>query len=182
LNLGSKRKRTDDDYEENLMEILESMNKKVDDLAQELVNQETRRLQKELDCWHSNARTLYESETFKNKLVDYYQRRGRNNSINCMVMNTFYPANEETSSYIVKKSTQGDTMESFGLFHSQIDSERNGLLLLEPIKQAFDRKDLCFLYNPIDRKLTVKVLNPDLLSFEICLTQPVCYSNKIIYK
>eukprot|EP00604_Paraphysomonas_vestita_P003331 CAMPEP_0174818550 /NCGR_PEP_ID=MMETSP1107-20130205/1279_1 /TAXON_ID=36770 /ORGANISM="Paraphysomonas vestita, Strain GFlagA" /LENGTH=53 /DNA_ID=CAMNT_0016030559 /DNA_START=612 /DNA_END=770 /DNA_ORIENTATION=+ len=46
---------------------------------------------------------------------------------------------------------------------SDIDHVRNGLLLLDPIEQAFDRKDICFLYDPLTNELIAKVLNPSLM-------------------
>ena len=59
----------------------------------------------------------------------------------------------------------------------------NGLLLLEPIEQSFDRKDICFLYNSLTSELTAKVLNPNLMTEYLCTastpakTYPITYGD-----
>jgi hypothetical protein len=53
-------------------------------------------------------------------------------------------------------------MHLYGL-PPDIDHVRNGLLLLEPIELAFDRKDICFLHNSLTDQLVAKVLNPKLM-------------------
>lgn len=56
-----------------------------------------------------------------------------------------------------------------GFKETEVDSPRNGLLLLTEIENAFDRKDICFLYNPFSPnkffpgKFILRVLNPALL-------------------
>lgn len=79
-----------------------------------------------------------------------------------MITHQYFPLGEVRASHMMKKSTNGDTMHFFDL-PSNVDDPRNGLLLLEPIKQAFDRKDICFLYNPLTNNLIAKVLNPELM-------------------
>ena len=54
-------------------------------------------------------------------------------------------------------------MYLYGL-QSQNDNVRNGLLLLEPFEQAFDRKDICFLYNTLSNQMAAKVLSPILMN------------------
>ena len=61
-------------------------------------------------------------------------------------------------------------MKLYGL-DSDIDHPRNGLLLLEPIEMAFDRKDICLLYSPVSRQLMMKVLNPQLRAEEMMTEQ-----------
>jgi hypothetical protein len=47
-----------------------------------------------------------------------------------------------------------------------------GFLLLEPIEQTFDRKDICFLYNSLNNELTAKVLNHSLKTESLASSNP----------
>jgi hypothetical protein len=51
-------------------------------------------------------------------------------------------------------------MEEFSLRHTDLDSPRNGFLLANKIEEYFDKKWLCFLYNPFTRLIQLKVLHP----------------------
>jgi hypothetical protein len=57
----------------------------------------------------------------------------------------------------------GVGMPKFGLTVQDSISPRNGLLMLKIIEERFDIKDVCFLYDPFKKKLTLKVLNPDIM-------------------
>ena len=127
-------------------------------------NSEIRRLRLALDCWHSTSCTVIESSSFKDSLVAFYGcARETDNYLKCMLTDNFYPRNEVRASHIIKRSTDGDTMNLYGL-PPNIDHVRNGLLLLGPIEEAFDRKDICFLYNSLSKQLVAKVLNPNLMN------------------
>jgi len=137
-----------------------------------LANAEIRRLRQQLDCWHSNARTIIESSVFKDSLAVFYGcTRTVDTDLKCMLTGNFYPRHEVRASHIIKRSTDGDTMHLYGL-PPNVDHVRNGLLLLEPIEQLFDRKDLCFLYSPITNQLVAKVLNPSLMTEQMPKSQP----------
>ena len=109
-------------------------------LRTSLANAEIRRLRQVLDCWHSNSHTVIESTVFMDALAVFYGcARTTNTDLKCMLTGNFYPRPEVRASHIIKRSTNGDTMHLYGL-PPNIDHVRNGLLLLEPIEQAFDRK------------------------------------------
>ena len=129
-------------------------------LRDQLERSEVRLLCKDLDCWHSNARTHVENKSFKDALIEFYES-AVGDQVKCMATGRAYAPHEVRASHIIKRSTNGDTMGLYGL-PPDIDNPRNGLLLLEPIEVAFDRKDICILHNPITGKLTMKVLNPQL--------------------
>ena len=116
-----------------------------------------------MDCWQSNNRTRVESSTFKDKLIKFYECAAAGDQVKCMATGNTYPRHEVRASHIIKRSTNGETLELFGL-PPGIDEARNGMLLLQPIEMAFDRKDICFLYDPYATKLILKVLNPELLA------------------
>jgi len=135
---------------------------------------EIRKLRKELDCWHSNARTRVESTTFKDALIEFYHCAADDGRVKCMATGRDYPRHEVRASHIMKRSTNGDTLALFGL-PVHLDHPRNGMLLLEPIEQAFDRKDVCILYSPVTRQLTLKVLNPQLHELKMTSEQGTIY-------
>mmetsp|Transcript_7687 Transcript_7687/g.8152 ORF Transcript_7687/g.8152 Transcript_7687/m.8152 type:complete len:246 (+) Transcript_7687:101-838(+) len=150
----------------------EVLEEKFEALKTSLIKNEVRHLREKLDCWHSNARTVLESHQFKSLLATYYNcTRTADTQLKCMLTNTFYPRNEVRASHLVKKSTNGDTMHLYDL-PSDIDHVRNGLLLLDPIEQAFDRKDICFLYDPLTNELIAKVLNPSLMTEPLSISNP----------
>jgi len=133
-------------------------------LREELANDAIRNRRERLDCWHSNARTVYESKAFKNNLAKFYGcTRNSDNYLKCMLTGNFYPCEQVRASHLIKRSTDGNTMYLYGL-QSHIDHVRNGLLLLEPIEQAFTRKDICFLYNALNNQMVAKVLSPILMN------------------
>jgi hypothetical protein len=135
---------------------------------------EIRKLRKKLDCWRSNARTRVESSTFKDALIDFYHCAADDGRVKCMATGRDYSRHEVRASHIMKRSTNGDTLALFGL-PVHLDHPRNGMLLLEPIEQAFDRKDVCILYSPVTRQLTLKVLNPQLHELKITSEQGTIY-------
>ncbi|PRP74254.1 hypothetical protein PROFUN_12001 [Planoprotostelium fungivorum] len=119
---------------------------------------------KRLDIWTPSKRTLVDSTEFKNSLISYYDRKDpRSSDIKCMVLDRFYPRDKVRGSHIWKYATYGEGLDEFGLKEDDVNKERNGLLLGEGIELAFDSKQLCFLYDPINTKFIVKVLDPGLL-------------------
>ncbi|PRP83244.1 hypothetical protein PROFUN_09456 [Planoprotostelium fungivorum] len=129
-------------------------------IATEMVIQKRKRL----DIWTPSKRTLVDSTEFKNSLISYYDRKDpRSSDIKCMVLDKFYPRDRVCGSHIWKYATYGKGLDEFGLKEDDVNKERNGLLLGDGIEQAFDSKQLCFLYNPINAKFIVKVLDPGLL-------------------
>ncbi|CAF3007197.1 unnamed protein product [Rotaria sp. Silwood2] len=60
---------------------------------------------------------------------------------------------------IWKYCTNGTGLTEFGLRFSDLNSYRNGLLMYTSIEQAFDRKELCFIYNPFQGELVLKILH-----------------------
>jgi hypothetical protein len=67
--------------------------------------------------------------------------------------------------------TKGRGLPKFGLSIADLNNPRNGLLMLKDIENAFDRKQLCFLYQPFgetaERIFLVKVLDPDIKQMTI---------------
>ncbi|CAF1542355.1 unnamed protein product, partial [Rotaria sp. Silwood1] len=62
------------------------------------------------------------------------------------------------AAHIWEAATKGVGLTEFGLIESDINNERNGLLLHECIEKAFDHQQLCFIYNPFSGYLHVTIL------------------------
>lgn len=157
---------------EEVKKKLEDTKQEIKTLRDSLAKAEIRRLQKKIDCWHSNNGTETENRQFKDSLANYYQCSVPSGSdLKCMVTNRYYPRNEVCACHLVKRATQGDTMHLYGL-PPDINNPRNGILMLEPIEQAFDQKEICFLYDSLTNELKVKVLNPLLVTEPLTALNP----------
>lgn len=146
-----------------IAEQIQSLSSKVDSLSLKvdyISKQNNHRLKQELDCWESSSsRTKDEQVDFKNSLINYYTCGGINTKqIKCMVLNKFFDRTSVRAVHIWKLATKGVGLPEFALKESDINNERNGLLLYESIEKAFDRKQLCFIYNPFVGYLHLKIL------------------------
>ncbi|CAF3060845.1 unnamed protein product [Rotaria sp. Silwood2] len=143
-----------------LTEEIQKISLKVDYLLQ----QNKDRLKNELDCWDtSSTRTKEEQDDFKSKLITYYNCGSpKMRTIKCMILNKYFDRNFVRASHIWKAATKGVGLTAFKLNESDVNNERNGLLLYESIEKAFDYKKLCFLYDPFAGNLLVKILCSDL--------------------
>lgn len=120
-------------------------------------------MKKALDPWNSSARTQSEQATFKESLISVYDRGCQNSGcLRCMVLDVELPRGRVIAAHLWKRSTHGDGLEYLALKKTDVHSTRNGLLLYDPIEKAFDRKELCFLYNSLTQRIVCKVLNPAL--------------------
>jgi hypothetical protein len=118
----------------------------------------------EYDIWTEKGRSQHEQQEFKERLINYYSRRGFfSNKIKCMVTDEWHPMNHVIASHIWKQRTHGAGLQVFLLERSDIISARNGLLLLKSIEERFDIKHLCIIYDPITSEFRVKVLNPNIM-------------------
>ena len=140
----------------NVIDQIAKLSKKVD----ALLDQNNDRIRLELDCWDTSSnRTREEQEDFKNKLIVFYQC-GTNETkrVKCMIMGKFFDRAYVRASHIWKSATNGIGLPSFHLREGDVHNERNGLLLFESIETNFDRKKLCFVYDPFAQVLRLKIL------------------------
>jgi len=63
-------------------------------------------------------------------------------------------------------------LRKYGLTAKDVESPRNGLLLLTMIEDAFDAEQLCFFYNFTTQKIQLHVLDPDLIKKEYAPGHP----------
>lgn len=74
------------------------------------------------------------------------------------MLNAYFSRDVVRASHIWKYCIQCVGLTEFGLHYSDLNSYRNGLLMYTSIEKAFDRKELCFVYNPFEGKLILTIL------------------------
>eukprot|EP00128_Syssomonas_multiformis_P001146 Colp12_sorted_trinity150504_noHs@13315 len=112
-----------------------------------------------LDVWTPSKRTRSQQVAFKQSVIQFYRPKSRGN-LNCMILNKCYPRDTVVAVHIWKKCTDGKGLRSFGLSETDVDDPRNGLLLVKPIEEAFDNKQLCFIYNAFNQKHECLIVDP----------------------
>lgn len=120
-----------------------------------------------------------EQKEFKTRLIGYYNRQeklakkvtsfilGRKSMLKCMILDEYFDRNVVIASHIWKNSMHGVGLPKFGLTVQDAMSPRNGFLMVKMIEERFDIKDVCFLYDPFRKKLTLKVLNPSIFDIVV---------------
>jgi len=81
-------------------------------------------------------------------------------SITCQILDVVLPNFLVIGAHIFKHEWASDAKILLGI--DNIDSTRNGLLLLQPIEKAFDRSRLCFLKGRSQNSFCLKILDPAL--------------------
>jgi len=84
-----------------------------------------------------------------------------------MVTNDWFSANLVIASHIWMTKTRGKGLPKFGLSVTDLNNARNGILILKDIEDAFDKKQVCILYQPFGEVATrvflIKVLDPGIM-------------------
>jgi len=146
---------------DSLLKKFNRLEKKIDLIGKESIIHKRKRL----DAWTPSKKSKTEQKEFKEALIDYYQRADPNqpNNLFCMILNRSIQRDQVIASHIWKFATHGEGLEEFGLDKSDVSSPRNGLLLAKPIENAFDSKQVCFCYDPFNKKLKLEVLDPSIM-------------------
>ena len=119
---------------------------------------------------------MEEQKAFKDDLIKYYRRNSFvpfsfvpfvpfvPQKVRCMVTNEWHHREDVIASHIWPSKTRGKGLPKFGLAISDLTNPRNGFLVLKDIEVKFDRKQLCFLYDPLvtPGKYVVKILDPSI--------------------
>jgi hypothetical protein len=115
---------------------------------------------------------MVESADFKRAVVDFYQRRVTTGPLDriltarCMISDEEFEYKDLCPAHLVKHC-KPELMSLYGLTPLDVDNPRNGILVLKQIEIAFDHKDLCFLRNPMNGELILRVLHPKLMGQRI---------------
>mmetsp|Transcript_122662 Transcript_122662/g.392105 ORF Transcript_122662/g.392105 Transcript_122662/m.392105 type:complete len:376 (+) Transcript_122662:36-1163(+) len=126
------------------------------------------RRMKLLDPWRSMSHTTPRDEKFKPRLVDFYNCGAQEGWVWCQVLREPLPSDQVSAAHIWPWSTRGEGLHEFGLQEKDVNHERNGLLLAKSIEEAFDRKQLCFVYNFLNGKFIVSVLDDSIKETKVC--------------
>ena len=121
------------------------------------------------DPWALASRTRHQQDTFKLKLINLYQRRSpdKPDSIRCMVLDVDVSPDSIIAAHIWPASTNGRGLRRFNLDATCLNEGRNGLLLHRAIEKAFERKQICFVFNQMNQDFKVKILCPRIKNKEI---------------
>ena len=125
-----------------------------------------------LNPWErESARTTgsKRSDKFRKKVISYYRCASQSKkSVKCQVLDILTPIEEAQdkiiAAHIWKASTRGKGLEEFGLEENDVNSPRNGLFLTKGIEDAFDRQQVCFLYNILESKLVLWVADSNIMA------------------
>jgi len=123
-----------------------------------------------LNCWERESLRTSGSQRnakFRKKVIKFYQRQSQSGkSVKCQILDE-YVRNEDASdentgiiaAHVWKASTRGHGLQDFGLRVDDINSPRNGLFLTKGLEEAFDRQQVCFLYNLLRGELVLWVVD-----------------------
>jgi hypothetical protein len=125
-----------------------------------------------LNPWErESARTTgsKRSDKFREKVIAYYRPISQSKkNVKCQVLDVFTPIEEAQdkiiAAHIWKASTRGKGLEEFGLEDNDVNSPRNGLFLTKGIEDAFDKQQVCFLYNILESKLVLWIADSNIMT------------------
>jgi hypothetical protein len=162
------------DFSEAALAKLDLMAQGLEEVKREIATLAVEHNLSNYDIWTETGRSEAEQTEFKASLIKYYDRAGwwHRGKLRCMVTNRWHEKNEVVAAHIWAHRTHGDGLGKFHLNRNDVSCMRNGFLVLKDIEKQFDKKYLCFVYNAIEQKLVVKVLNPALLGRNIEFSKP----------
>jgi len=147
-------------------------------LVDALAKHANKKAKVDIDCWERDSfMSLVRDPNFKRAIVEYYGRGAPNGKLMCQVLNRDYPSADVIASHIWKSETRGEGLEHFGLQKTDIHNNRNGLLLCKGIEEAFDRKQVCFIYDFLHNKLMFFVADQTLLDRYVFPSKTVKFSD-----
>jgi hypothetical protein len=105
-------------------------------------------------------------------VISFYKRQSNSKkNVRYQILNTFVLAEdtqeEIVAAHIWKESTRGFGLEEFDLESKDVNSARNGLFLTKGIEDAFDKQQVCFLFNLLKQKLVLWVAGTALMDKKI---------------
>ena len=153
---------------------LDVMNKLIPfvDVLPDLLREVNMTRKSRLNPWENeSARTTgsKRNEKFRKKVIAYYDRATNSKkNVKCQILDELTPVKEAQdriiAAHIWKASTRGKGLEEFGLDSNDVNSARNGLFLTKGIEDAFDKQQVCFLYNVLESRLILWVADSSIMS------------------
>lgn len=135
-------------------------------LQQKIAQVEKKLLYGRADVWFtrshsSGSSNSQRSSKFRRKVEVHY------NLNKCMITGMTGEGRTLKAAHIWPRSqSRHPELVGYRLTEEDVDSARNGLLLLATIEDAFDCKRLCFFYNFLKMEFQLQILDPDLLEEE----------------
>jgi hypothetical protein len=98
-------------------------------------------------------------DQFKNKLCDFYDcwKPDNEDYIRCMVLGIYFPQRLVIASHLFRRSNEYIAKNMVGI--DNIDDERNGLLMFQPLETAFDRFQISFIKNNDNDRFKLKLFD-----------------------
>lgn len=115
------------------------------------------------------------SRRFREKIIRYYNRANSSGqSVKCQILDEFVPTDKASdeatgiiAAHIWKASTRGHGLADFGLNPENVNDPKNGMFLTKGLEDAFDRQQICFLYNLLHNQLVLWVADQTIMDKQI---------------
>jgi len=148
----------------DILQAFETVNNKLDELIREMKRDGL------LEIWDlgsNSVRSKRDQGAFKTKALEYYERKYDDGKLQCMISQEWLPSHLVTASHIFPHSKPAVLLEKYDIKPSMHESPRNCLLLAEQVEKAFDRCQLCFIYNPFKQQFFCHLLDVAILDSKI---------------
>lgn len=151
------------------MKLLKELKQASEAQAEAMKKLQANTRKRELDdlesVFDSNKRSNSECAALKEDCMKFYKLRTSESKAKCMILNREYGISDLKLAHIWPHRMLGRHLDKFGLSEEDVNNERNTMLLAPAIEEAFDKRRICFIYNPIAAKIQLKVLDPELLKY-----------------
>lgn len=125
-----------------------------------------------LNCWERESQRttgIKRDPDFREKVISHYKRESNSGkSVKCQILDEYvlHDIARDTiiAVHIWKAETQGKHLDEFGLREEDVNNVRNGMFLTKGIKDAFDKQQVCFLYNKLSNEPYLWVADTTILS------------------
>jgi len=111
---------------------------------------------------------------FKEKLIEFYGvdttgpldlNKDWTRHIRCMMTNQLFTQKDVTAAHLIGYSMRHYAPMLLGM--KDLDSPRNGLLLLKPLEDAFDDSRICFSYDKLMDSFILHILDAEYLDKKV---------------
>lgn len=155
-----------------------------------VVEEVNRTRKKRLNPWAKDSLHSIGSERdpkFRNNVIKYYRRESRSGTeVKCQILEEYITKEDAQSSIIAahiwKAGTKGRDLDDFGLKTTDVNNPRNGMFLTKGIEVAFDKQQVCFLYNFLEKKLYLWVADESIKTEVIEGSKPEKYFSDVHLK
>jgi hypothetical protein len=117
------------------------------------------------DIWTDTEQpTQVDQTNFKESTINLYSCRGFLGDYRCMLTDKYRKKGILNPDQIWKHKMNGNESSKFRLNRVDASTPRNGILMLEAIKNQFTVKHLCIVCNALNKQFVVRVLDPSIMN------------------